>query len=130
MKYAVLINGAPLDSQAARSAFYFCQSLLAQGHELSRVFFYGPAIHTGNRFRVSAQDESNLTHDWQQFAKDTHTELVLCIAAAQRRGVISDSEAARHGLEGDSMAEGFVLGGLGLLAEASILADRVVTFNG
>lgn len=130
MKYAVVINGAPLDSQAARSAFYFCQSLLKQGHELTRVFFYGAAVHTGNRFSISAQDETSVTSQWQALAATANTELVLCIAAAQRRGVLSDAEAKRHGVIGDSLAQGFVLGGLGQLAEASILADRVVTFNG
>ena len=56
-------------------------------------------------------------------------DLVVCVAAGQRRGVLDAAERRRHGKDADVLAPGFRIAGLGLLAEAAILADRFVTFG-
>lgn len=130
MKYALLVNGAPLESQAARSALYFSQALLERGHHLLRVFFYGAGVQLGNGLQISAQDESNLLGEWQALALAGNTELVLCIAAAQRRGILSAAEALRHGRPPvEVLATGFTLAGLGTLVDAALDVDRLVTFQ-
>ncbi len=50
------------------------------------------------------------------------------VAAALRRGIISEDEATQHGLTQNNLAEGFVQAGLGSLAEAMLTQDRVVQF--
>ena len=56
-------------------------------------------------------------------------DLVVCIAAAQRRGILDANEAKRQGKDGDNIAPGFRISGLGQLIEAGIQADRMVVFG-
>jgi tRNA 2-thiouridine synthesizing protein D len=54
---------------------------------------------------------------------------VVCIAAAQRRGLMDKSESKRHGKDADNIAPGFRISGLGQLIEVGIEADRLVVFG-
>jgi tRNA 2-thiouridine synthesizing protein D len=54
---------------------------------------------------------------------------VVCIAAAQRRGILDENEAKRQGKDGNNIAEGFRISGLGQLIEAGIQSERMVIFG-
>ncbi len=56
-------------------------------------------------------------------------DLVLCIAAAQRRGLMDEAEAKRQGFDSHNMIEGFRISGLGQLIEGGIEADRTIVFG-
>ena len=56
-------------------------------------------------------------------------DLVVCIAAAQRRGILDASEAKRHGKDGDNIAPGFRISGLGQLIEAGNRGRSLVVFG-
>ena len=56
-------------------------------------------------------------------------ELIVCVAAAQRRGIVDADEAKRQGKDATNIAEGFEISGLGQLIEAGITADRLVAFG-
>ena len=55
--------------------------------------------------------------------------VILCVAAAQRRGLLDADEAKRAGKDVDNMAPGFQISGLGQLIDAGIQADRLVVFG-
>ncbi len=40
MRFAIVVTGPAYGTQQASSAFQFAQALIAEGHELSCVFFY------------------------------------------------------------------------------------------
>lgn len=130
MKFAIVVNGSPSASQAGATALRFTEAALQQGREVLRVFFYGESVLTANRLTHPPQDETNLTRRWQQLAKEHNVELIVCIAAAVRRGVMDEREANRYEHSADNLAEGFELSGLGQLVDATIGADRVITFGG
>ena len=100
MRFAIVVTGPAYGTQQASSAFQFAQALIAEGHELSSVFFY-------------------MQHG---------VALNICVAAALRRGVVDETEAGRLGLASSNLQPGFTLSGLGALAEASLTCDRVVQF--
>jgi len=129
MKFALAIYAAPFSSQASQTALNFAQALLAQGHSLYRVFFYQDGVYTANRLAVPPQDEQNLCSEWQTLARDHQVELIVCIAAALRRGIINPEEAQRYGLDGSNLAPEFTISGLGQLLEAGVQADRLITFG-
>ena len=54
---------------------------------------------------------------------------MICIAAAQRRGIVDKAEAKRHGLDSDNLLKGFRISGLGQLIEGNIQADRTIIFG-
>ena len=76
------------------------------------------------------QDEANLPKLWAELAKEHSLDLVVCIAAAVKRGVLDQNEAKRYEKDAANLADGFELSGLGQLAEAIAISDRVVTFGG
>ena len=129
MKFGILVNEGPYQHQAADSAYQFARAALAAGHEIFRVFFYHDGVHNGTRLAVPPQDDRNIVERWSQLAAEHQLDLVLCVAAAQRRGVLDADEAKRNGKDADNIAPGFRISGLGQLIEASIQADRLITFG-
>ena len=129
MKFGILVNEGPYTHQASDSAYQFTRAALAKGHEIYRVFFYHDGVNNGTRLTVPPQDDRNIQKRWTELAEKHKLDLVLCIAAAQRRGLLDESEAKRNGKDANNIAPGFRISGLGQLIEAGIQADRLVTFG-
>jgi tRNA 2-thiouridine synthesizing protein D len=124
-----MVNEGPYQHQSADSAYQFTKAALDKGHEISRVFFYHDGVNNGTRYAVPPQDDRNITQLWSELSKKHNLDLVVCVAAAQRRGILDADEAKRHGKSGDNIADGFRISGLGQLIEAGIQADRLVVFG-
>lgn len=129
MKFGILVNEGPYTHQAADSAYQFTKACLEKGHEVFRVFFYHDGVNNGTRLTVPPQDDRNIQKNWTELAEKHNLDLVLCIAAAQRRGILDENEARRQGKDADNIAPGFRISGLGQLIEAGIVADRLVVFG-
>ncbi|EKM25877.1 sulfurtransferase complex subunit TusD [Vibrio sp. HENC-03] len=128
LTYTLVVNGPVYGSQSARSAYQFAQAVIGQGHTLVSVFFYQDGVTNGTALSVPANDEFDLTKAWQSLAQQHDVRLETCVAAALRRGIISEDEANQHGLKQNNLATGFEQAGLGSLAEAMLTQDRVVQF--
>lgn len=129
MNFSVMVTGAPHSSQASLSAYRFCRSACARGHVVPRLFFYHDGVYTGSRLSVPPQDETDIIKDWADLAAEKGIELVVCIAASKRRGVLDQGEADREGLDADNLHPQFTLAGLGLFLESVIECDRFICFG-
>ncbi|MDT8452039.1 MAG: sulfurtransferase complex subunit TusD [Gammaproteobacteria bacterium] len=129
MKIALQINEGPYQHQAADSAIQFTKAVLARGHEIYRVFFYHDGVNNATRLAIPPQDDRNIYEEWTKLQKEHNLDLVVCIAAAQRRGLIDEDEMKRQGKDANNIAEGFRISGLGQLIEAGIEADRLIVFG-
>jgi tRNA 2-thiouridine synthesizing protein D len=129
MKLGILVNEGPYTHQASDTAYQFAKAALAKGHEIHRVFFYHDGVNNGTRLTVPPQDDRNIVKRWGELAQQHKLDLVVCIAAAQRRGLMDASEAKRNGKDADNIAAGFRISGLGQLIETGIEADRLVVFG-
>ena len=129
MNFAIVVHGAPYSSEACLSALKFARAVLDSGHNINRVFFYHDGVHTANRLIAPPQDEAQVSEQWQEFGTGNNIELIACIASCLRRGVMDETEANRSEKSGSNLASGFTISGLGQLIDASISADRVVTFG-
>jgi tRNA 2-thiouridine synthesizing protein D len=129
MKFSILVNEGPYTHQASDTAYQFTKAALEKGHEIFRVFFYHDGVNNGTRFTVPPQDDRNLQKLWSELSEKHGLDMVVCIAAAQRRGIMDESEAKRQGIDGNNIAPGFRISGLGQLIEAGIQADRLVSFG-
>ena len=129
MKFSILVNEGPYTHQASDTAYQFAKAVLARGHEIFRIFFYHDGVNNATRLTTPPQDDRNIVKRWSELAAQHKLDLVLCIAAAQRRGVMDASEAKRNGKDADNLAPGFRISGLGQLIEAGIQADRLVVFG-
>ncbi|HEX5636086.1 MAG: sulfurtransferase complex subunit TusD [Gammaproteobacteria bacterium] len=129
MKFGILINEGPFTHQAADTAYQFAKAAVAAGHEIFRVFFYHDGVNVASDLAVPPQDDRNVTDNWVKLAEANNIDMVVCIAAAQRRGLLDANEAQRQGKRADNIAPVFRISGLGQLVEAGIECDRLVTFG-
>lgn len=118
MKFGILINEGPYTHQASDSAYNFATAALAKGHQIHRVFFYHDGVNNATSFAEPPQDDRHIPKRWSELAKDKKIDLVVCIAAAMRRGI-----------KDDNLQEGFRISGLGQLVESGIQADRMIVFG-
>jgi tRNA 2-thiouridine synthesizing protein D len=129
LRFAILVNAGPYTHQASDTAYRFAKAALEKGHEVYRVFFYHDGVHNGTRLSVPPQDERDLPKLWRELAERHRLDLVVCVGAAQRRGLLDASEAQRHGKDADNLSAAFRISGLGQVIEAGIEADRLIVFG-
>ncbi|MDH5189656.1 MAG: sulfurtransferase complex subunit TusD [Gammaproteobacteria bacterium] len=129
MKFGIMVNEGPYTHQASDSAYNFVAAALEKGHEIYRIFFYHDGVNNGTRLTTPPQDDRNIVNRWSALAEKHEIDLVICVAAAQRRGIADADESKRNGKDADNIAPGFRISGLGQLLEASIQADRMVVFG-
>jgi tRNA 2-thiouridine synthesizing protein D len=129
MKFGICVNEGPYTHQASDTAYQFTKAALEKGHEIFRVFFYHDGVNNATRLTVPPQDDRNVQKRWTELAEKHKLDLVVCIAAAQRRGLLDENEAKRQGKDANNIAPGFRISGLGQLIEAGIQSDRLVVFG-
>ncbi len=129
MKFTIQVNEGPYQHQASDSAYLFTKAALEKGHEIFRVFFYHDGVNNATRLTTPPQDDRNVVNRWSELAEKHNLDLVVCVAAAQRRGIADADEAQRNGKDADNIAPGFRISGLGQLIEGGIQSDRLVVFG-
>jgi len=118
MKFGLLINEGPFTHQASDTAYRFATAAIEKGHEVPRVFFYHDGVNNANLLSEPQSDDRNLVKLWSELAKENNIDLVVCIAAALRRGI-----------KDDILADGYRISGLGQLIESGIDNDRLMVFG-
>ncbi|HWP01693.1 MAG TPA: sulfurtransferase complex subunit TusD [Methylococcus sp.] len=121
VKFVVQVNASPWQGQGAHSAYQFIKAALAKGHAITRIFFFYDGVFNAQVSSVSM--DQDLCERWTDLAREHGVDLVLCVSAAQRRGLLVEEGRA----EG-RIAPGFRVGGLGQWVEACGKADRVLIF--
>jgi tRNA 2-thiouridine synthesizing protein D len=129
MKFAIQVNTSPYQSNAGHTAYQFISAALAQGHDVFRVFFYHDGVYHAFKYATPPDDELQFTAQWSELARRYRIDLVVCISAAQRRGLLCADEAGRQGKRDDDLADGFRISGLGQWVEATLEADRFIIFG-
>src|SRR3990167_3569090 len=118
MKIGILINEGPYTHEASDSAYLFCRAAIAKGHQIDRVFFYHDGVNNSTPLTEPPQDDRHIVNRWSKLAEEHGVDLVVCVAAALRRGI-----------KDEILAKGFRISGLGQLVESGIQADRLVVFG-
>lgn len=118
MKFGIMVNEGPYTHQATDTAFLFAKTAIAKGHQIHRVFFYHDGVNNASSLTEPPQDDRNIVSRWSKLAEEHGIDLVVCVAAALRRGI-----------KDENLAPGFRISGLGQLVESGIQADRMVVFG-
>ena len=129
MKYAIQINSSPYQSNSGETAYQFIKCALEMGHEVVRVFFYQEGIYHAFRYLTLPEDEVQVGGRWSALVREYNIDMVVCISAAQRRGLLEGTEANRQGKKDNDVADGFRIAGLGQWVEAMLVADRFIEFS-
>jgi len=99
------------------------------GHQIHRIFFYYEGVYNGLRWMTPPEEEAQLLKRWSALATEQGIDLVICISAAQRRGLLEQTESRRVGKLDDDLAFGFRIAGLGMWVDACLKADRFLVFG-
>lgn len=118
MKFGIMVNEGPYQHQSSDTAYQFCKAAIAGGHTVQRVFFYHDGVNNASKLTEPPQDDRNIVQRWSALAQEHGVDLVVCVAAALRRGI-----------KEENLAQGFRISGLGQLVETGIQADRLVVFG-
>jgi|TARA_Y100000294_G_C8318428_1_gene241662 tRNA 2-thiouridine synthesizing protein D len=118
VKFGVMVNEGPFTHQASDTAYRFTKAAVEGGHQVPRVFFYFDGVNNGNKLSEPQADDRNLVKLWGELAAAHGIDLVICVAAALRRG-----------MKDEILAEGFRISGLGQLVELGLATDRTVVFG-
>lgn len=129
MNYVLQITSSPYASNAGLCAYRFACAAIEMGHNIQQIFFYREGIYHAWRSITPPDDEINLTKCWSELAANHQVDLVVCISAAQRRGLLNQDEAQRQGKQDNDWADGFRVAGLGMWIDASLQADRCIQFG-
>lgn len=129
MKFAIALYSAA-HAPSSRRALRFAEAALAGGHEIVRLFFYQDGVYSASSNNVTPQDELDLAQQWAAFVNSNQLDGVVCIAAALRRGVLNEEEAARYQRPAINLHAPWELSGLGQLHDAIQTADRLICFGG
>ena len=103
MKFGIVVNEGPYQHQTSDSAYLFAKAAIAAGHEVWRVFFYHDGVNNASRLTEPPQDDRHIVNRWAKLAEEHQVDLVVCVAAALRRGI-----------KDENLAPGFRISGLGL----------------
>ncbi|WP_268796959.1 sulfurtransferase complex subunit TusD [Pseudomonas huanghezhanensis] len=129
MKFAIALFSAA-HTPSSRRALKFAEAVLAEGHEIVRLFFYQDGVHSASANIVAPQDEQDIAAQWRAFVTQHQLDGVVCIAAALRRGVLNEEEALRYQRPSANVPAPWELSGLGQLHDGIQSADRLICFGG
>ncbi len=129
MKFLIQVNEGPYQHQASDTAYQFTRAALEKGHEIFRVFFYHDGVGNSTRLTSPPQDDRNIVNRWAELGEKYGLDMVVCVAAAQRRGIVDEGEAKRNGKDATNIHPAFRISGLGQLVEAAVQAERLLVFG-
>jgi tRNA 2-thiouridine synthesizing protein D len=129
MKISIQVSEGPYNHEASVTAINYVKAAVEAGHEIFRVFFYHDGVNNGTKLATPPQDDINIQKTWSELAAAHNIDLVVCVAAAQRRGIVDEGEMERNGKDAMNIMDGFRISGLGQLIEAGIESDRLVVFG-
>lgn len=129
MIFSISIHSPP-SSQASYSALQFAHAALKQKHTIYRVFFYHDGVYQASDLICSPQGEFDVSGAWDELKTQFNLDLVVCIAAGLKRGIINNEEKDRYEKNSANLNNQFELSGLGQLIDAAVMSDRLLTFGG
>lgn len=111
MRFSIVVMGHPERGQSSQSAWQFCSAALENEHQVVQVFFLHDATY-------QAFVEDGLSEAWRILSQQHSFNLDVCVTAMEARNQLDEE-----------LLEGFTARGLGQLVDATIQADRTITFR-
>ena len=118
IRYSLLVMEGPAQGQAALSALRFAEAVLARGHAVAQVFFYGEGAAALLRGEVPADEIDAIAH-LGELAERHGFPMRACATAAGRRGYVDVAPESATAVD---------RGTLGQLMVELQDSDRLVTF--
>ena len=111
MRFSIIVTGHPEQGDSSQSAWRFCCAVLRKQHHILQVFFLHDASY-------QAFADNELSQAWCELSRQYKFDISICITAMEKR-FFSEED----------LQDGFSANGLGQLVDATIQADRTITFR-
>lgn len=125
----MIVIGGVVSTQSAYSAYRFAEQAVSSGHNIRQVFFYRDGVTQANQLATPMTDEFDAVSAWARLAQTHAMELVVCVSAAERRGVLNAEQKEEFGAAAANLHPAFKVEGLGVMHDACLSAQRTVTFK-
>ena len=96
--------------------------------KVDNVFFYMDGVHNANNYSRVPSDEFNALQAWKLINSVLQVPLLVCITAAETRGIINEQLREQYELKGANLIAPFKQVGLGDFFERLHDVDRLVQF--
>lgn len=116
--YILTLHGLPWSHQSIATAIDFAKVAIKNGKQIKAFFLYQDAVLNALPNLDIPSDELNGQQLLVDFQKEHDIPLLLCVTAAEKRGI-----SLNH------VAEGFTIAGLAEFAELTSHTDKVVQFK-
>lgn len=126
LHYTLIVTQAAYGQQGGATALRFAQALCHSGHHLDTVFFYLDGTMHANHLLSPASDEENIHTQWIELSKHRPMQLLVCVSAAERRGIIAQQTALQRHQTHFNIEPPFEIAGLAEMTMAMLKSDRVV----
>lgn len=127
-EYSVLITTSPFHGDSAIRALAFIEGAIANGDTINNIFFYGDGVYHTNNLMLQTGDSHFAHGDWKHLATNHDIQLLVCITAAVKRGIVSQQEAHENGIGFANLHAPFEQAGLGEFFTALHECKRLVQF--
>ncbi|WP_206485740.1 sulfurtransferase complex subunit TusD [Thalassotalea sp. G2M2-11] len=117
---AVIVTTPP-NHHFTETAFQFIEQAIEQEINVIGVFFYQAGVLNASAHLTIPNDEFPLLPRWQQLANSTNLPLYLCSTAAEKHGLIDESQTQTKLID-----SAFTMAGLGELVQLHTSAERVI----
>ncbi|MCC5856511.1 MAG: DsrE family protein [Idiomarina sp.] len=120
--YILLMQSGPDQTEQGLHALATAENLIAEGHRITQVFFYGPAVIFGNQFLSFPSSLDDLQQRWRQLSHAHDVPLVVCSTVGAQYGV--EALPPPQG----NLAAGFQAGGLAEFVATLANTEQLLQF--
>lgn len=127
-EYSVLITSPPFNGDSAQRALSFIKGVISNGDTINHVFFYGDGVYHTNSLMLETGDSLFTYGEWKNLSSAHNVNLMVCITAAVKRGIVSQQEAKENGMGQSNLQAPFQQAGLGEFFTSLHNCERLVQF--
>jgi tRNA 2-thiouridine synthesizing protein D len=131
--FLILVHSSNYACQSSRSALKYAESVINNGHDLKAIFFYQEGVCHANTLTSIPSDELDTTTGFKQLNADHNIPLLLCVTAADKRGIVDEHYAQEQtheqALPHGNVDPAFTVAGLAEMATIAAETDRLVQFK-
>lgn len=117
-RFIVTLHAPPWSHQSVATACQFARAAIQRGNTITAIFLYQDGVLNGANSLDITSDELNGQQALQLLAKEHNIPLLLCVTAAEKRG-----------LNDQLISPEFTMSGLAEFAELTTQSDKVVQFK-
>lgn len=104
-RFALLLTSSTFSSQSLASVLVFANAVISSGHSIDHIFLYQDAVYSVAANIDLPADEPDLAATLVQFCQQHQIDLLFCVTAAEKRGIISADQPAKPGFTAAGLAE-------------------------